>query len=1550
MDHGDSQPHIGVITPLFASSAPDAAPVGAVILRSDAGQFLYPLVQSWPTPSKSAETLLVRRDGDSVLFLNDLRYQPGAALTLRIPLTQTDVAAVKAVLGTEGLVEGKDYRGVEVLAVLYAIPDSTWYVVSKVDKAEVLAEWHTRSALILALIVGLAVLVGIIGAATWQGTQREHYRKLFEAEKARRESEARYHTVLLSIGDGLITIDAEGRVELLNPIAEALTGWSADEARGKPLEEVFRIINEETRQAVANPVRQVLSEGIVVGLANHTLLIARDGREIPIADSGAPVLNPDSSLSGAVLVFRDQTEERAAQKALRESEVRYRSLFENNHAVMLVSDPATGAIVDANPAACAYYGRTREEMTQMRIHQISTLTAEELEENLEGVRTRERNHVFLRQRLANGTIRNVEVFSGPIEFQGKELLYSIVHDITDRVQAEEQIRLNESRLQSLLRISQHEADTIQDLLDFVLNEAVALMESEIGYIYHYREEEQLFILNTWSKEVMNQCSVLEPQTIYELDKTGIWGEVVRQRKPIVVNDFQAPNPLKKGYPEGHVDLRKYMSVPVFRENQIVAVVGVANKQTDYTQTDVWQLSLLMDSVWKIVDRKRAEEAVRKSEAYIRSILDNLPIGVAVNSVDPTVTFSYMNDNFAKYYRTTKEAMAEPDAFWEAAYQDADFREVIKKRVREGVASGDPQRMRWEDVPITREGEETTFISAMDAPIQGTALMLSVVWDTTDRKRAEEALRESERFARSTVNSLTAHIAILDETGTIVAVNNSWRAFAEANPPLTTDVCEGANYLAVCDQATGPSSEGAAEFAAGIRAVLSGELEQFTMEYPCHSPTEQRWFVGHVSRFSGEGPVRVVVAHENITPLKLAERKRDEEHNLLRTVIDNLPDRIYAKDTEGRFLLKNLVDTNQMGELSPEETIGKTDFDYYPPEVAEQYHADDLAVIESGRPLINREEPFVSADGIQGWMLTSKVPVQDRQGKVIGLVGIGRDITVRKRAEEAEYEQRMLAEALRDAAAALIVAADLDTVMYTILENVARVVPHDASNIMLIKEGYAQPVYWRGYGPEKTPSIQELRFPLPLTQNLQQMLTTRSPFLVSHTEKYPGWVHLPLTEWVKSYVSVPIQSHGDVIGFLNLDSGTPGFFNESHVERLRAFANLVTLAIEQAQLYEQIQRHAAELELRVAERTAELNHAKERTEAILNSSSDVMILVRTDGTISQVNPAFERVFGCDPDEALSQPFTMLVVPEQVSLVEGAFATVADTRQPERLEVTVKHHTSTVFDAEMVLSPIVERDGHSLGIVCNLRDITLRKHMERQLRQTLEQEMELSELKSRYVSMAAHDLRNPLAVIQSAFTLLEHYSDRMSAEQKQERYSAIRDSIKRMIDLLDDILIIGQAESGKLTFNPAPVDVIAFCQSLVEETQQAGGTARFIDFSYQGTCGQAWLDAKLLRHILANLLSNAVKYSPEESTITLVVDCQPDQIVFRVQDQGIGIPEADQARLFEAFHRASNVGHIPGTGLGLAIVKQSVDLHGGAITCESREGAGSTFTVVIPQVPL
>ncbi|HBC89765.1 MAG TPA: hypothetical protein DCZ94_22735 [Lentisphaeria bacterium] len=170
----------------------------------------------------------------------------------------------------------------------------------------------------------------------------------------------------------------------------------------------------------------------------------------------------------------------------------------------------------------------------------------------------------------------------------------------------EQKKLSEARLESLLKISHYKATGIQDLLDFALEEAISLTKSKIGYIYLYNEEKKEFILNSWSKDVMKECTITNPQTVYQLEKTGIWGEAVRQRKPILMNDFLSPHPLKKGYPEGHAKLFKYLTVPVYVEDKIVAVAAVANKETDYDQSDIRQLSLLMDSVWKYVERKEAE--------------------------------------------------------------------------------------------------------------------------------------------------------------------------------------------------------------------------------------------------------------------------------------------------------------------------------------------------------------------------------------------------------------------------------------------------------------------------------------------------------------------------------------------------------------------------------------------------------------------------------------------------------------------------------------------------------------------------------------------------------------------------------------------------------------------------------------------------------------------------------------------------------------------------------------------------------------------------------
>ncbi len=205
----------------------------------------------------------------------------------------------------------------------------------------------------------------------------------------------------------------------------------------------------------------------------------------------------------------------------------------------------------------------------------------------------------------------------------------------------------EEQLQCIVNVFQYEAVNIQDLLDYSLNEAIRMSGSIFGYIYYYNEDKQFFTLNSWSRGVMPACAVANPQTDYELCKTGIWGEAVRQRKPIVINDFAAPDPLKKGYPEGHVPLSRFLTIPLFDKGRIVAVIGVANKTTNYDETDIVQLTLLMDAVWKMVSRKHYEEDLKQKNIE----LERFVYTISHDLKTPLVTIS----TFLTYLQKDMEA-------------------------------------------------------------------------------------------------------------------------------------------------------------------------------------------------------------------------------------------------------------------------------------------------------------------------------------------------------------------------------------------------------------------------------------------------------------------------------------------------------------------------------------------------------------------------------------------------------------------------------------------------------------------------------------------------------------------------------------------------------------------------------------------------------------------------------------------------------------------------------------------------------------------------------
>lgn len=494
-------------------------------------------------------------------------------------------------------------------------------------------------------------------------------------------------------------------------------------------------------------------------------------------------------------------------------------MFDEHGGVMLIIEPQTGSIVYANNAAVSYYGYTKEQLLTMKIEQINMLTPEEIDQEMEAATFENRNYFVFKHRLANGEIRNVEVFSYPVKYGEKDVLFSIVHDITVKTQLEEREKRTITVIIALgcvaiavllclftmlvlinkkLKVSKNEIDnlnalrkifidaddsiiylkddnlkyvfvnrafetfyqkTSQDIigfddnkltndefakirkqtdlavleketlisdqvewagrvyktikfpvlmlngrfgvgayviditeereyekkrqkilyrhtilanvliknfqstheqLDYVLHQALELTESQYGYIYLYDEEKKELYLNSWTKGVMDACDVAEKMSVYQLEKTGIWGEVVRQRKPIVVNDFEQPNPLKKGYPTGHVALKKFMSVPVMVDDKIVAVVGLANKNCDYDDNDVYEMTVLMNGVWNAVERREAQEKLSfERNKYLQTLI-SIGDGVMVvdkkghvemlNHVAEKLTGWSIAEAFGKYYK------------------------------------------------------------------------------------------------------------------------------------------------------------------------------------------------------------------------------------------------------------------------------------------------------------------------------------------------------------------------------------------------------------------------------------------------------------------------------------------------------------------------------------------------------------------------------------------------------------------------------------------------------------------------------------------------------------------------------------------------------------------------------------------------------------------------------------------------------------------------------------------------------------------------------------
>ncbi|WP_199316743.1 ATP-binding protein [Chroococcidiopsis sp [FACHB-1243]] len=345
-------------------------------------------------------------------------------------------------------------------------------------------------------------------------------------------------------------------------------------------------------------------------------------------------------------------------------------------------------------------------------------------------------------------------------------------------------------------------------------------------------------------------------------------------------------------------------------------------------------------------------------------------------------------------------------------------------------------------------------------------------------------------------------------------------------------------------------------------------------------------------------------------------------------------------------------------------------------------------------------------------------------------------------------------------------------------------------------------------------------------------------------------------------------------------------------------------------------------------------------ALLNAIPDLMFRINRSGIFVNFKAAKGDRLHLPAHEFLGKHLSEVFPHEIAQAVDSCIQKTLLTTEVQILECQLIVNDE-FRDYELRIAVSAENE-----VMAIVRDITDRKRTEAEIRLALVKEKELGELKSRFVTMASHEFRTPLATILSSSELLEHYSHRWSEDRKLNHLHRIQTSVKHMTQLLNDVLLIGKAEAGKLDFKPLLLDLKQFCHEVVEEIQLTASDRQIIFQCHTDERITGMMDEKLLRHIFINLLSNAVKYSPADSPVNFELTNECDTVIFRVRDRGIGIPLAEQAEIFSSFHRASNVGNISGTGLGLAIVKKSIDLHDGKIAVESSVGLGTIFTVVLP----
>jgi len=1512
-DAGDPAPHLDLLVPIHPRAGTDsrqAPTVAVVVLRLDPRHFLYPLIQSWPLPSATAESLLVRREGDEMVFLNEVRHRPDLALNLRRPVSDPALPAARAGRGETGVFEGVDYRGVPVLSASHLIPETPWILIAKIDQAEAYEAmrhdaWQTGLAVLLLLLTVL-----LAGISLWRWRHASFLRRALATEQERQALAERLGLVLRQANDIILVFDEHMRIMEANERALAAYGRTAEEMQQLTVRELRA---PGSKAATAGDFTRVLREK---GAVFETIHCRADGSEFPVEVSSRPF-----EIAGrrhVLSIIRDITERKTHEQEIKRLNRMYIVISEVNQTIVRAKSQSglfpeiCRVLVEFGRFKVAWFGwptQAAQRLVPVAIAGDAHGYVRDLKVSLDpavpesrwpsGTAFRENRTCVCNDFFADpalrpwheqarasginacialplrqgGTVRGVlSVYATEKDFFGSteiKLLEAAVDNVSfaldvfdgeaRRQEAEAALRVSEERLRLALTASR------QGLFDLNVQTGEAVVSPEYALMLGY-----------------------DPDTFH--DTNAGWMERLhpdeRESATAAYRDYVAGKSA-----EYRAEFRQRTRSG--RWIWILSLGRIAKRSPD--GTPLRMLGINTD----ITERKQAEAALQQSQDRLQSIFRAAPVGIGV------VANRIIQEANEVLCKMTGYARAE--LLGESARMlyptEEEFTFVGREKYRQIAEKGTGVvETRWR-----RKNGEVIDVSLSSTPFDAADLTRGItfaVLDITGRKQSEAALRESQVLYSTLVEQLPVGVFRKDPAGRYVFVSPWFCRFQgmKAEDFLGRTAREVADVETVRRAASGRAVMHTVEDGEHHRRIMeTGKSIELVEEFPLSDGRKQ--FV-HAIKSPVMGPDGKIIGSQgilfDITAGKQAEAALRESESMLKEAQSIASLGSYDLDlATGRWFSSATLDRVFGIDQTYERSVAGW--------IALLHPEDQARMANYLRHEVNgRHQPFDweyriirQTDRAERWVWGAGKLDLDAQGRPGRVRGTIQDITERK---QAELELQKLSRVVEQSPTSVVITDLKGTIEYvnpwfTTLTGYT-IAEVRGQNPRILKSGDTPAEVYRD-----------------LWQTLAANRTWRGEL---RNRKKNGELFIELA------VIAPVFG----------PDGGPSHYvaiKEDITERKR----LETLT------RKTLEHFNSELEKQVAQRTEELAARTRQMQALLNSIPDTVMRLRADGTVLHSQPAHQGAAalaattpatGVPP--AAGAPAGLLAASLALgrrALAEGATAVgEIELATPGGTLALELHTTPTGADEFVVFA----------------RDITSRKRLEGETAAMLEKERQVSEMKTRFIAVISHEFRTPMTAIAGSIELLANHLDRLSPEKRMEILERIKRSQIRMTTMLDDVLTLNRVESNHAKMRLAKVDLEPFLQNIISEIRAADHDAHRFVLELAGTTADFVTDPNQLNHIVANLLGNAVRYSPVGTTVTVCVTRDAWRLHLSIEDQGIGIPLADRIRIFEPFERGSNVSHIKGTGLGLNIVKRLTELLGGSITLRPLAGGGTRFNLALP----